>query len=105
MQIQQLSTAAGFLSTTSSASVDFFANLAPATAGGAFFDPGGGFFRLSMTLELLTRLRFAAVDEDRFLLDGAEATNGLVSIDLSAILLCLRFLDLVVGPTTALSSS
>jgi len=107
MQIQQVSTAtaAGFLSVISSLSSVLLA----AGTGGAFFNPaGGGFFALLATLELLVRLRFDDDDDDdvcdcRFL-EGAEAANGsaIVSVDLSTVLLCERFLDLVVGPVTAL---
>lgn len=60
------------------------------------------------TLEFLVRLRFDDDDEDcdcRFL-EGAEASNGIAgtSVDISTVPLCERFLDLVVGPATELSS-
>lgn len=106
IQIQQLSTAAaasgvGFLSS----SPDL--RLAAAATGGDFFNPGGGFFLVSATLTFLARRRFGDDDNDDvdtvetgglLVDDGTEAGNGVVLV----LVLVLRFLDLVVGPATAL---
>jgi len=106
IQIQQLSAAAaasgvGFLSS----SPDL--RLAAAATGGDFFNPGGGFFLVSATLAFLARRRFDddgnddvdTVETGGLLVDdGTEAGNGVVLV----LVLVLRFLDLVVGPATAL---
>ena len=106
IQIQQLSAAAaasgvGFLSS----SPDL--RLAAAATGGDFFNPGGGFFLVSATLAFLARRRFDDDNDDDvdtvetgglLVDDGTEAGNGVVLV----LVLVLRFLDLVVGPATAL---
>jgi len=106
IQIQQLSAAAaasgvGFLSS----SPDL--RLAAAATGGDFFSPGGGFFLVSATLAFLARRRFDDDNNDDvdtvetgglLVDDGTEAGNGVVLV----LVLVLRFLDLVVGPATAL---
>ena len=73
-----------------------------------FFNPGGGFFLVSATLAFLARRRFDddgndddvdTVETGGLLVDdGTEAGNGVVLV----LVLVLRFLDLVVGPATAL---
>jgi hypothetical protein len=108
IQIQQLSTAAAASGAgCSSSSPDLrLAAAAAAATGGDFFNPGGGFFLVSATLAFLARLRFDDDDDDvgnvktggLLVDDGAEAANGVVLV----LVLFLRFLDLVVGPATAL---
>lgn len=94
IQIQQFTTAAGFLSASSS----FPSHLqhAESAPGGAFFksDPGGGFFCLLAFLRSLLR-RSLCVDDGalRFLEGGG---TGVVSA-------CERFRDLVVGPAATVS--
>lgn len=116
MQIQQLSTAAA-----ASAGAGFLSSSPPdlrlaaaAVTGGAFFNPGGGFFLVSATLAFLARLRFDAevdvgdVKAGGLLVDevaeaaAAAAANGVVLVLVLILVLVLRFLDLVVGPATAM---
>ncbi|MGK3736751.1 MAG: hypothetical protein ACI8RD_001958 [Bacillariaceae sp.] len=117
MQIQQLSTAAA-----ASAGAGFLSSSPPdlrlaaaAVTGGAFFNPGGGFFLVSATLAFLARLRFDAevdvgdvkaggllVDEVAEAAAAAAAANGVVLVLVLILVLVLRFLDLVVGPATAM---
>jgi hypothetical protein len=115
MQIQQLSTAAA-----ASAGAGFLSSSPPdlrlaaaAVTGGAFFNPGGGFFLVSATLAFLARLRFDAevdvgdVKAGGLLVDevaeaAAAAANGVVLVLALILVLVLRFLDLVVGPATAM---
>jgi len=68
--------------------------------GGSFKQaPGGGFFRL-LVLEVLLRLPFDDNDGALRFLEGAVVAGSTAGAwgDISRVLLCERFLDLVVGP-------
>ena len=101
MQIQQDSTAEGLESVKSSLVSDF--------PFGSFFKaaPGGGFFRLLAFFDFFVVLPLFGDDGAFRFLEGAEAAGerAVGPIDLSRVLVCERFLDLVAGPVNVVSSS
>ena len=105
MQIQQASTAAGFESPSSR-----LPSLFPSAidVGSVFGEapPGGGFFRLQGHFGIFLRFDLVVVDGAFRFLEGDEVggEKAAPSVDLSRVLLCERFRDLVAGPGPAVAS-
>lgn len=102
MQIQQASTAAGFES-ASSRLPSFFPSDIDAGSVLREATPGGGFFRLQGHFGIFLRFDLAVVDGAFRFLEGDEVggEKAATSVDLSRVLLCERFRDLVAGPGPA----
>lgn len=101
-QIQQASTAAGLESASSLLpSADIAAGSVLRAA------PGGGFFRLLRHFGIFLRLPLGGADGAFRFLEGAEAggKQADASVDLSRVLICERFRDLVAGLDPAAASS